>query len=88
MPVSTSAWVYRLWRRLLIWEVLAGFCTGGALAIRGGWKAARNGAIGCGILLAVIEGVGIGVSRMMAGSQKPQNPPVSLSPERMEGERD
>ena len=46
--------------------VIAGFFTGGALAIRGGMKAARNSAIGCGILLAVIEGVGIGIQRMMA----------------------
>lgn len=29
-------------------------------------KAARNSAIGCAILLAVIEGVGIGIQRMMA----------------------
>jgi hypothetical protein len=36
------------------------------LAIRGGLKAARNGAIMCGIFLAVIEGVGIGFQRMMA----------------------
>jgi import inner membrane translocase subunit TIM17 len=40
--------------------------TGGTLAIRGGFKAARNSAIGCAILLAVIEGVGIGFQRMMA----------------------
>ena len=40
--------------------------TGGALAVRGGWKAARNSAITCGCLLAVIEGVGIGFSRLMA----------------------
>ena len=39
---------------------------GGALAVRGGVKAARNSAIGCAILLAVIEGVGIGIQRMMA----------------------
>lgn len=44
----------------------AGFLTGGSLAIRGGFKAARNSAIGCAILLAVIEGVGIGIQRMMA----------------------
>lgn len=44
----------------------AGFLTGGSLAIRGGVKAARNSAIGCAILLAVIEGVGIGIQRMMA----------------------
>lgn len=29
-------------------------------------KAARNSAIGCACLLAVIEGVGIGIQRLMA----------------------
>ena len=46
--------------------VIAGFFTGGSLAIRGGMRAARNGAIMCAIFLAVIEGVGIGFQRMMA----------------------
>ena len=46
--------------------VIAGFFTGGALAVRGGMKAARNSAIACACLLAVIEGVGIGFQRMMA----------------------
>lgn len=50
--------------------VIAGFFTGGALAIRGGAKAARNSAIGCAVLLGVIEGVGIGFQRMMAGNTK------------------
>lgn len=50
--------------------ITAGFFTGGALAIRGGYKAARNGAIGCAVLLAVIEGVGIGFQKMMAGATK------------------
>ncbi|KAB5543116.1 Tim17/Tim22/Tim23/Pmp24 family-domain-containing protein [Coniochaeta sp. 2T2.1] len=50
--------------------IIAGFFTGGALAIRGGYKAARNGAIGCAVLLAVIEGVGIGFQKMLAGSTK------------------
>ena len=40
------------------------------MAIRGGWKQARNSAIGCGILLAVIEGVGIGMQRAMAGNTR------------------
>jgi mitochondrial import inner membrane translocase subunit TIM17 len=44
----------------------AGFLTGGALAIRGGLKAARNSAIGCAVFIAVIEGVSIGFQRMMA----------------------
>ncbi|EQB43983.1 Mitochondrial import inner membrane translocase subunit tim17 [Colletotrichum siamense] len=58
--------------------IIAGFFTGGSLAIRGGYKAARNGAIGCAVLLAVIEGVGIGFQKMFAGSTKlemPQPPP-------------
>ncbi|KAL2133494.1 hypothetical protein VTI74DRAFT_2259 [Chaetomium olivicolor] len=58
--------------------IIAGFFTGGALAIRGGYKAARNGAISCAILLAVIEGVGIGFQKMFAGATKleaPQPPP-------------
>jgi mitochondrial import inner membrane translocase subunit TIM17 len=50
----------------MISTVIAGFFTGGSLAIRGGLKAARNGAIMCAIFLAVIEGVGIGFQRMMA----------------------
>lgn len=36
------------------------------MAVRGGMRAARNSAIGCACLLAVIEGVGIGIQRMMA----------------------
>ena len=57
------------------WNAIgAGFFTGGALAIRGGYKAARNGAIGCAVLLAVIEGVGIGFQKMMAGSTKLEMP--------------
>lgn len=55
--------------------ITAGFFTGGSLAIRGGFKAARNGAIGCAVLLAVIEGVGIGFQRMLAGSTKLEAPP-------------
>ncbi len=50
--------------------VIAGFFTGGALAVRGGMKAARNSAIACACLLAVIEGVGIGFQRMMADNTK------------------
>ncbi|KAF9880712.1 hypothetical protein CkaCkLH20_01754 [Colletotrichum karsti] len=57
--------------------IIAGFFTGGSLAIRGGYKAARNGAIGCAVLLAVIEGVGIGFQKMFAGSTKLE---VSFAP--------
>lgn len=56
--------------------IIAGFFTGGALSVRGGVKAARNSAIGCACLLAIIEGVGIGLNRVMAGNNQPQNPPL------------
>ncbi len=62
--------------------IAAGFLTGGSLAIRGGFRAARNGAIGCAVLLAVIEGVGIGFQKMFAGATKlevsrPPSSPIS-----------
>ena len=67
MLVSLDCWTDVYLRSLLVPTiVIAGFFTGGALAIRGGWKSARNSAIACGCLLAVIEGVGIGFQRMMA----------------------
>lgn len=50
--------------------VIAGFFTGGSLAVRGGVKAARNSAIMCAVFLGVIEGVGIGFQRMMADNTK------------------
>lgn len=50
--------------------IIAGFFTGGSLAVRGGVKAARNSAIMCAVFLAVIEGVGIGFQRMMADNTK------------------
>lgn len=48
----------------------------------------RNGAIGCAILLAVIEGVGIGIQRAFAGQTKlelPPPPPSQASPAGSEG---
>lgn len=43
--------------------------------MRGGVRAARNSAIGCAVLLAVIEGVGIGLQRMMAENTRLDMPP-------------
>ena len=40
--------------------------TGGALAIRGGWKHTRNSAITCACLLGVFEGVGMMMQRLQA----------------------
>ncbi|KNG83104.1 import inner membrane translocase subunit tim-17 [Aspergillus nomiae NRRL 13137] len=59
--------------------IIAGFFTGGALAVRGGVKAARNSAIMCAVFLAVIEGVGIGFQRMMADNTKLELPPAPPS---------
>ncbi|KAL7775764.1 hypothetical protein CFE70_009608 [Pyrenophora teres f. teres 0-1] len=55
--------------------IIAGFFTGGSLAVRGGYKSMRNGAISCAILLAVIEGVSIGFNRMMADNTRLEAPP-------------
>lgn len=63
------------------WNAIgAGFVTGGCLAVRGGPRAVRNGAIGCAILLAVIEGVGIGMGKMMAGGTKLEAPAPPPAP--------
>jgi import inner membrane translocase subunit TIM17 len=59
--------------------IIAGFLTGGSLAVRGGYKSMRNGAISCAILLAVIEGVGVGFNRMMAENTKLEAPPMPPS---------
>ena len=50
--------------------VIAGFFTGGALALRGGVKAARNAAIGGALFFAVVEGVGIAMQRKMIEDYK------------------
>ncbi|KAL5407283.1 translocase of the inner membrane [Paraphaeosphaeria minitans] len=55
--------------------ILGGFCTGAALAVRGGAKAMRNNAIACGVLIGVIEGVGIMFGRMMAENTRLEAPP-------------
>ncbi|ODV79828.1 mitochondrial inner membrane import translocase subunit [Suhomyces tanzawaensis NRRL Y-17324] len=52
--------------------VIAGFFTGGALAIRGGWRHTRNSAITCACLLGVFEGVGMMFLRAFA--QPPVQP--------------
>ncbi|KAJ2454952.1 hypothetical protein EV183_001213 [Coemansia sp. RSA 2336] len=53
----------------------SGAITGGLLAARGGWKAASVSAVFGGVLLALIEGVGITMSRAFA-----QQPPVIAPP--------
>lgn len=60
--------------------VIAGFFTGGALAIRGGWKHTRNSAITCACLLGVFEGVGMMMQRMTAQPQMAPAYPEAAEP--------
>jgi import inner membrane translocase subunit TIM17 len=60
--------------------IASGALTGGALAIRGGWKAAGKAAIVGGLVLATIEGVSFYLSRMAPKPPPPgsaQPPPTS-----------
>ena len=82
MPVRATDEVWNVENGADNSPVIAGFFTGGALAIRGGAKAARNSAIGCACLLAVIEGVGIGFQRMMAENTR-LDVRMNLSPFRL-----
>ena len=54
--------------------ILSGAMTGGTLAVRGGWRQVRTNFIIGGIILAVIEGVGIALNRYMV--EAPQAPPM------------
>ncbi|PWN45894.1 putative TIM17-mitochondrial inner membrane import translocase subunit [Ceraceosorus guamensis] len=54
--------------------IIAGFMTGGSLAIRAGPKTAVGSGIMCGILLGCFEGVGALIQRFMAESNKPVAP--------------
>ncbi|RCI06534.1 Transcriptional activator spt7 [Rhizopus stolonifer] len=55
-------------------SIISGGLTGGVLAARGGVKAAAVSAVVGSALLALIEGVGIGISRMTADQVKPVMP--------------
>ncbi|GAA5811412.1 mitochondrial inner membrane translocase subunit Tim17/Tim22/Tim23/peroxisomal protein PMP24 [Pilaira anomala] len=57
-------------------SIISGGLTGGVLAARGGVKAAAVSAVVGGALLALIEGVGIGISRMTADQNKPVMPQI------------
>lgn len=56
--------------------IIAGFFTGGSLAVRSGVRSARNSAIGCACLLAVFEGVGIAMNRFFAEQNRPVQPQI------------
>ncbi|KAJ3224588.1 translocase of the inner membrane [Clydaea vesicula] len=54
--------------------ILSGFSTGGLLAIRSGTRAMAASAIVGGIILSVMEGVGVMINRLTLDSYKPVAP--------------
>jgi len=60
--------------------IIAGFCTGSTLALRGGPKTAFGAGVMCGILLGVFEGVGVLMQRLLAENNKPIAPIIPDSP--------
>mmetsp|Transcript_10632 Transcript_10632/g.16663 ORF Transcript_10632/g.16663 Transcript_10632/m.16663 type:complete len:164 (-) Transcript_10632:597-1088(-) len=62
-------------------SIVSGFCTGAVLASRGGAKAAMASGFVGGVLLAVIEGLNIALTRMFANMPPPEPLPVADSPE-------
>ena len=64
-------------------SILSGAATGGVLAARGGWRAAgRSAAVG-GVLLAMIEGLNIFLTKMMADSSAPPYAPPPYPPQHL-----
>lgn len=57
-------------------SILSGAVTGGVLAARGGARVAMGSAVVGGILLALIEGVGIMMNRMSTQQFKPVAPQI------------
>ena len=57
-------------------SIISGAATGGVLAARGGWRAASRSAAVGGVLLAMIEGLNICLTRMMAESSPPPYAPA------------
>jgi len=57
--------------------IMAGFCTGGVLAWRAGWRVASKNAVIGGVLLALIEGLGIALGKMFQPGGEAQQGPIS-----------
>eukprot|EP00127_Corallochytrium_limacisporum_P001344 Clim_evm9s52 gene=Clim_evmTU9s52 len=61
-------------------SIMSGAATGGVLAARSGVSASLKSAAIGGILLALIEGIGIAVTRMTAAQYQPQLPEIPEAP--------
>jgi len=57
--------------------IMAGTCTGGVLAWRAGWRSAARNAVVGGVLLALIEGLGIALGKMFAPQDQQMAGPIS-----------
>lgn len=57
-------------------SIASGAITGGILAARGGPGAAARSAVVGGILLALIEGMGVALNRLFAEEYRPGNRPA------------
>lgn len=60
--------------------IMSGALTGGVLAARGGMGVAVRSAAFGGVLLALIEGLNIAITRALAGSTRPQLPEIPDAP--------
>ena len=65
-------------------SIISGAATGGVLAARGGWRAASRSAAVGGVLLAMIEGLNIFLTKMMADSAPPPYAPPPYEPPRQQ----
>jgi len=61
-------------------SIFSGAATGGVLAARGGWRAATRSAAVGGVLLAMIEGLQIFLTKMMAEPSAPPYAPPQYQP--------
>ena len=61
-------------------SIISGAATGGVLAARGGWRAASRSAAVGGVLLAMIEGLNIFLTKMMADQTPPPYAPPPYQP--------
>mmetsp|Transcript_35021 Transcript_35021/g.91979 ORF Transcript_35021/g.91979 Transcript_35021/m.91979 type:complete len:175 (+) Transcript_35021:125-649(+) len=61
-------------------SIISGAATGGVLAARGGWRAASRSAAVGGVLLAMIEGLQIALTKMMSEPTAPPYAPQQYAP--------
>ena len=61
-------------------SIISGAATGGVLAARGGWRAASRSAAVGGVLLAMIEGLQIALTKMLSEPSAPPYAPQAYAP--------